>query len=153
MNVSPMTRARRAVVEILQADPQLVVTNVFRDDQFIATKIVCYPYVTQVDYPESLENGMRTGYMRASFEILANAVADNDPSGKGVASEKAGELVSRVMHRLETYDVDTLAVGNDGRYKTRILSVTIDGNVGDFDEGNRVRIGLAGTVVAHIESL
>lgn len=153
MNCSPMTRVRRALVEILQADPQLVVTNVFRDDQFIASKIVVYPYVSQVEYPQALENGMRAGYVRASFEILANALADNDPSGKGIAAEKTGEIVSRIMHRLETYNVDTLSVGNDGRYKTRILSVTIDGNVGDFDDGNRIRLGLAGTVVAHIESL
>ena len=148
MTASPMAAIRNAVATILESDPQLMVTQVFNDDMFVGGKAVCYPYVASMSYDTSDEARRGTGLGTAEVDIFCNAVCNQDPAKKGVKTEAAADIISRIKYRLETYDVNKLEVSNDGRYNTHILAIAVDGNVGDFDDGSgKIRIGVSVSVV------
>lgn len=147
MNASPMAYARRVVADILATDPGVSVVNVFNDDMFVSGKIVCYPYVSSMTYDNNTERGMPSGFATAAVEILCNATTANDASKQGLKTEAAADIVSRIKYRMETYNLASVAVADDGRFKTRIVSVAVDGNVGAFDDGSgKIMIGIAATV-------
>lgn len=148
MTASPMAAIRNAVATILEADPELMVTYVFNEDMFVGGKAVCYPYVASMAYDVSDEARRGSGMGTAEVDIFCNAVCNQDPAKKGVKTEAAADIISRIKYRLETYDVNKLEVSNDGRYNTHILAIAVNGNVGDFDDGSgKIRIGVSVSVV------
>lgn len=148
MNLSPMAYARRVVADILATDPGLSVVAVFNDDLFISGKTVCYPYVSSVEYDTQTERGVPSGLATASVEILCNATTANDASKAGLKTDAAADIVSRIKYRMETYNLRSFAAADDGRFKTQVVSVAVDGNVGTFDDGSgKIMLGIAATVV------
>lgn len=148
MTASPMAAIRNAVATILESDAGLMVTNVFSEDMFVGGKAVCYPYVASMTYDVTDEARRGTGMGTAEVDIFCNALTNSDPAKRGVKTELAADIVSRIKYRLETYDLSTLDVSNDGRYRTHILAIAVDGNVGDFDDGSgKIRIGVSVSVV------
>lgn len=148
MNASPMAAVRKAIATILEADPELSVVNVFSDELFMGNKTVCYPYVSAITYDTTDEARRGSGYGTADVDILCNATCERDPGRKGIKSDTAADIVSRIKYRLETFDLNTLGTYSDGRYSTVIVAIAVDGNVGDFDDGSgKIRTAVSTTVI------
>lgn len=152
MNFSPMAAIREAVCSILEADPQIVVTRVFSNDMFVGGKSVAYPYVASMTYDVTDEAARGSGMGTAEVDILVNASCETDPAKQGIKTIVAAEVISRIKYRLETYNLSTLETNDDTRYRTHILAIAVDGNVGDFDDGSgKIRIGISTTVIFGLE--
>lgn len=145
MNQSPLQYVRRSIGAALETDPEIVVQYVHRD-AWRANKCIVYPFISQAVLGTTGEDGVAGGYCRASFELLCNVMTDADPANKGIASDTVDGFLSRIMYRLHGTDWQALAAADDGRYKTRLLAVQVDGVTSDYaDNDTKVLFGIAGT--------
>lgn len=77
--------------------------------------------------------GYYEGHMTVSV-LLTKFVNTSDTSDTD--TEAVGEMIAIVMDAVASYDPETTAVNNDGRFKTWILGVTVTGHDGAFDNGD-----------------
>lgn len=146
MAQSPMQYVVDTIVDALSSDPELSVRRIWRPDAYESTRVLCYPYISQMQYDSDAENGMGLGLGRALVEVMCNAMVESDPSEQGIATERAGDIAARIKYAIETYDV-TNSYNEDSRFATQIVNMFCDGHVGNFNVGsNKVQMGIALTV-------
>lgn len=146
MAQSPMQYVVDTIVDALSSDPELSVRRIWRPDAYESTRVLCYPYISQMQYDSDAENGMSLGLGRALVEVMCNAMVESDPSEQGIATERAGDIAARIKYAIETYDVSN-SYNEDSRFATQIVNMFCDGHVGNFNVGsNKVQMGIALTV-------
>ena len=146
MAQSPMQYVIDTIVDALSSDPELSVRRIWRPDAYESTRVLCYPYISQMQYDSDAENGMGLGLGRALVEVMCNAMVESDPSEQGIATERAGDIAARIKYAIETYDVSN-SYNEDSRFATQIVNMFCDGHVGNFNVGsNKVQMGIALTV-------
>ena len=146
MAQSPMQYVIDTIVDALSSDPELSVRRIWRPDAYESTRVLCYPYISQMQYDSDAENGMSLGLGRALVEVMCNAMVESDPSEQGIATERAGDIAARIKYAIETYDVSN-SYNEDSRFATQIVNMFCDGHVGNFNVGsNKVQMGIALTV-------
>lgn len=146
MAQSPMQCVVDTIVDALSSDPELSVRRIWRPDAYESTRVLCYPYISQMQYDSDAENGMGLGLGRALVEVMCNAMVESDPSEQGIATERAGDIAARIKYAIETYDVSN-SYNEDSRFATQIVNMFCDGHVGNFNIGsNKVQMGIALTV-------
>lgn len=146
MAQSPMQYVVDTIVDALSSDPELSVRRIWRPDAYESTRVLCYPYISQMQYDSDAENGMGLGLGRALVEVMCNAMVESDPSEQGIATERAGDIAARIKYAIETYDVSN-SYNEDSRFATQIVNMFCDGHVGNFNIGsNKVQMGIALTV-------
>lgn len=146
MAQSPMQYVVDTIVDALSSDPELSVRRIWRPDAYESTRVLCYPYISQMQYDSDAENGMGLGLGRALVEVMCNAMVESDPSEQGIATERAGDIAARIKYAIETYDVSN-SYNEDSRFATQIVNMFCDGHVGNFNVGsNKVQMGIALTV-------
>ena len=146
MAQSPMQYVVDTIVDALSSDPELSVRRIWRPDAYESTRVLCYPYISQMQYDSDAENGMGLGLGRALVEVMCNAMVESDPSEQGIATERAGDIAARIKYAIETYDVSN-SYNEDSRFATQIINMFCDGHVGNFNVGsNKVQMGIALTV-------
>lgn len=144
---SPMQFIVDTVVSALQAEPTFNVVRIWRADAYESMRTTVYPYVSTMQYSNSDESSYNTGYARAAVEIMCNALVPADLQGAGRSTEVVGDIAMRVKYALESFDCDAHAANQDVYYRTRIISIIVDGHVGNYNIGdNRVQLGVAATV-------
>ena len=146
MAQSPMQYVIDTIVDALSSDPELSVRRIWRPDAYESTRVLCYPYISQMQYDSDAENGMGLGLGRALVEVMCNAMVESDPSEQGIATERAGDIAARIKYAIETYDVSS-SYNEDSRFATQIVNMFCDGHVGNFNVGsNKVQMGIALTI-------
>ena len=146
MAQSPMQYVIDTIVDALSTDPELSVRRIWRPDAYESTRVLCYPYISQMQYDSDAENGMGLGLGRALVEVMCNAMVESDPSEQGIATERAGDIAARIKYAIETHDLSQ-SYNEDSRFVTQIVSMFCDGHVGNFNIGsNKVQMGIALTV-------
>lgn len=146
MAQSPMQYVVDTIVDALSSDAELSVRRIWRPDAYESTRVLCYPYISQMQYDSDAENGMGLGLGRALVEVMCNAMVESDPSEQGIATERAGDIAARIKYAIETYDVSN-SYNEDSRFATQIVNMFCDGHVGNFNVGsNKVQMGIALTV-------
>lgn len=146
MASNPMQYVIDTVIDALTEDAELSVRRIWRPDAYESTRVLCYPYISQMQYDSDAENGMGLGLGRALVEVMCNAMVESDPSEQGIATERAGDIAARIKYAIETYDVSN-SYNEDSRFATQIISMFCDGHVGNFNIGsNKVQMGIALTV-------
>lgn len=146
MAQSPMQYVIDTIVDALSADPELSVRRIWRPDAYESTRVLCYPYISQMQYDSDAENGMGLGLGRALVEVMCNAMVESDPSEQGIATERAGDIAARIKYAIETHDLSN-SYNEDSRFATQIVNMFCDGHVGNFNVGsNKVQMGIALTV-------
>lgn len=146
MATNPMMHILDTVIEALQSDPELSVRRIWRPDAYESTRVLCYPYISQMQYDADAENGMSLGLGRALVEVMCNAMVESDPSEQGIATEKAGDIAARIKYAIETHDLSQ-SYNEDPRFQTQIINMFCDGHVGNFNVGsNKVQMGIALTI-------
>ena len=146
MAQSPMQYVIDTIVDALSSDPELSVRRIWRPDAYESTRVLCYPYISQMQYDSDAENGMGLGLGRALVEVMCNAMVESDPSEQGIATERAGDIAARVKYAIETHDLSE-SYNRDSRFETQIIAMFCDGHVGNFNIGsNKVQMGIALTV-------
>lgn len=146
MASNPMQYVIDTVIDALTADPELSVRRVWRPDAYESTRVLCYPYISQMQYDSDAENGMGLGLGRALVEVMCNAMVESDPSEQGIATERAGDIAARIKYAIETHDLSD-SYNEDARFVTQIVNMFCDGHVGNFNIGsNKVQMGIALTV-------
>lgn len=146
MAQSPMQYVIDTIVDALSSDPELSVRRIWRPDAYESTRVLCYPYISQMQYDSDAENGMGLGLGRALVEVMCNAMVESDPSEQGIATERAGDIAARIKYAIETHDLSD-SYNEDARFVTQIVNMFCDGHVGNFNVGsNKVQMGIALTV-------
>lgn len=146
MAQSPMQYVIDTIVDALSSDPELSVRRIWRPDAYESTRVLCYPYISQMQYDSDAENGLGLGLGRALVEVMCNAMVESDPSEQGIATERAGDIAARIKYAIETYDVSN-SYNEDSRFATQIVNMFCDGHVGNFNVGsNKVQMGIALTI-------
>ena len=146
MAQSPMQYVVDTIVDALSSDPELSVRRIWRPDAYESTRVLCYPYISQMQYDSDAENGMGLGLGRALVEVMCNAMVESDPSEQGIATERAGDIAARIKYAIETHDLSN-SYNEDSRFVTQIVNMFCDGHVGNFNIGsNKVQMGIALTV-------
>lgn len=146
MAQSPMQYVIDTIVDALSSDPELSVRRIWRPDAYESTRVLCYPYISQMQYDSDAENGMGLGLGRALVEVMCNAMVESDPSEQGIATERAGDIAARIKYAIETHDLSN-SYNEDSRFATQIVNMFCDGHVGNFNVGsNKVQMGIALTV-------
>ena len=146
MAQSPMQYVIDTIVDALSSDPELSVRRIWRPDAYESTRVLCYPYISQMQYDSDAENGMGLGLGRALVEVMCNAMVESDPSEQGIATERAGDIAARIKYAIETHDLSN-SYNEDSRFVTQIVNMFCDGHVGNFNIGsNKVQMGIALTV-------
>ena len=146
MAQSPMQYVIDTIVDALSTDPELSVRRIWRPDAYESTRVLCYPYISQMQYDSDAENGMGLGLGRALVEVMCNAMVESDPSEQGIATERAGDIAARIKYAIETHDLSN-SYNEDSRFVTQIVNMFCDGHVGNFNVGsNKVQMGIALTV-------
>jgi len=146
MASNPMQYVIDTVIDALTADPELSVRRVWRPDAYESARVLCYPYISQMQYDADAENGMGLGLGRALIEVMCNAMVESDPSEQGIATERAGDIAARIKYAIETHDLSD-SYNEDARFVTQIVTMFCDGHVGNFNIGsNKVQMGIALTV-------
>lgn len=146
MASNPMQYVIDTVIDALTADPELSVRRVWRPDAYESARVLCYPYISQMQYDSDAENGMGLGLGRALIEVMCNAMVESDPSEQGIATERAGDIAARIKYAIETHDLSD-SYNEDARFVTQIVTMFCDGHVGNFNIGsNKVQMGIALTV-------
>lgn len=146
MAQSPMQYVVDTIVDALSSDPELSVRRIWRPDAYESTRVLCYPYISQMQYDSDAENGMGLGLGRALVEVMCNAMVESDPSEQGIATERAGDIAARIKYAIETHDLSN-SYNEDSRFVTQIVNMFCDGHVGNFNVGsNKVQMGIALTV-------
>lgn len=147
MASNPMQYVIDTVIDALTQDEELSVRRVWRPDAYESTRVLCYPYISQMQYDADAENGLGLGLGRALVEVMCNAMVESDPSEQGIATERAGDIAARVKYAVESYDLAAIAGNTDARFATQIVAMHCDGHVGNFNIGsNKVQMGVALTV-------
>lgn len=147
MAQSPMQYVMDTIVDALSTDPELSVRRIWRADAYESTRVLCYPYISQMQYDADAENGLGLGLGRALIEVMCNAMVESDPSEQGIATERAGDIAARVKYAIESYDLGEISGNTDTRFATQIVAMHCDGHVGNFNIGsNKVQMGIALTV-------
>jgi len=134
------------VIDALTQDEELSVRRVWRPDAYESARVLCYPYISQMQYDADAENGLGLGLGRALVEVMCNAMVESDPSEQGIATERAGDIAARIKYAIETHDLSD-SYNEDARFVTQIVNMFCDGHVGNFNVGsNKVQMGIALTV-------
>jgi hypothetical protein len=154
MAQSPMQYVMDTIVDALSSDPELSVRRIWRPDAYESTRVLCYPYISQMQYDADAENGLGLGLGRALVEVMCNAMVESDPSEQGIATERAGDIAARVKYAIESYDLGEISGNTDTRFATQIVAMHCDGHVGNFNIGsNKVQMGIALTVTYLIRAV
>lgn len=154
MAQSPMQYVMDTIVDALSTDPELSVRRIWRPDAYESTRVLCYPYISQMQYDADAENGLGLGLGRALVEVMCNAMVESDPSEQGIATERAGDIAARVKYAIESYDLGEISGNTDTRFATQIVAMHCDGHVGNFNIGsNKVQMGIALTVTYLIRAI
>lgn len=144
---SPVQFLLDTVVDALQSEPEFSVIRVWKSDAYESSRVTVYPYIASVVYANDLEDASATGLSTANVEVVCQCIVESDPSGLGIAQERASMIAMLVKHALESYDLETLESNQDLYYTTNIIGMTVDGNTGTFNvNDNRIQLGVACTI-------
>ena len=148
---SPNQFVLDTIITALQTEPQFNVIRVWKADAYESTRITCYPYISSVQYRNEMENNTSSGYSIANVEIICQCIIESDPSGSGIAQERASMIAMLAKHAIESFDLDSLDANTDMYFTTKIVAMTVDGNTGTFNvNDNRIQLGISSTIWFHI---